>query len=539
MQFSVYLVCLVFLFSGSVGADPFEDDGFSAATPSPDVDLVVVREKTYGANGIDLSAYGLGNPDYVQSLYFRLFADTSSSLLHSYTGRVTFSEEVEILGFITRSADLGGETDDGIAKATDAIFGVAVNPDDYSEPSRGMETSGTASSEFINQTSSRTFVFGLNIREGIDDFRVIIDYGNSFPSDLTFDIEAYDTGSLGGATPSDGIRIGNDASPTVFGSGDYGETPGLADIPLTSNVAPTPIDTIAFDPLASIFIVRDPGADTAVDGIDTTLYLPAPNLFTASAIDNPTGITNGFDGHLYIIGGNGGFAVINPSSQVVQVTTISDLSGTSTDLTAIPDRKELFVSRDTGGSTFVDRLDRATLVYTENIAIPSSMLGAPIAITAGADGLLYALGKTTGFVAVDPRTSGVTSIGLSPPSGSYKGLTGRLGVKKLYLIRDTGGNTQVDVFDITSGITTYGFSSFPQPSAPIGITNGPDDQLYVIGKGASAPAVLAVINPDSGAVQRTLDFLDFAGSNVEITNFFQDLVFCDSFENQACRVITP
>jgi streptogramin lyase len=522
------------------GADPFEDDGFTDATPPPDVDLIVVREKAYGAGGIDLGAYGLGNPDYVQSIYFRLFADTNTSTENSYTGRITFSEGVEILSFIAGNADLGGETNDGIATATDAIFGISSNPDDYSQESRGIETSGgTGGADFINQTSLRSFVFGLNIGGGVDDFRVIIDYGSSFPSDISFDIEAYNVGNLGGVTPQDGIRVGNDASPVVFGSGDYGETQGLLDIPLTTNVAPTPTNTVSLDPRASVFIVRDPGANAAVDGIDTTFDLPAPNLFTASGISTPAGITNGFDGHIYVIGANGGFAAINPGSQAVQVTTIADLSGTSTDLAALADRNELFVSRNTGGNTFVDRLDRTTLAYTENIEISASLLSSPIAIAAGADGLLYVLGGTTGFVSVDPRTSQVTSIGLSPPSGKYTSLTGRPGFEKLYLVRDTIGDTQIDVFDVASGTTTYGFSSFPMPSAPIGITNGPDEQLYVIGKGASAPAILAVINPDSGAVERTLDFLDFAGSNVEITNFFSELVFCDSFEDQGCIVITP
>jgi hypothetical protein len=519
MRLLAFITSWVLLYAGLAGADPFEDDGFTDATPPPDVDLVVVREKAYGAGGIDLGAYGLGNPDYVQSIYFRLFADTVTSTENSYTGRITFSEGVDILGFITGSGDLGGETNDGIATATDAIFGISSNPDNYSQTSRGIETSGgRGGADFINQTSSRTFVFGFNIGGGVDDFRVIIDYGSSFPSDIAFDIEAYDVGTLGGATLLDGIRVGNDASPVVFGSGDYGETPGLLDIPLTSTVAPTPTDTISFDPRASVFIVRDPGANAAVDGIDTTFYLPAPNLFTASGIGNPTGITNGFDGLIYVIGANGGFAAINPNSQAVQVTTIAD---------------------NTGGSSYVDRLDRATLAYTENIEISSSLLGAPIAIAAGADGLLYVLGQTTGFVSVDPTTSAVASIGLSPPSGKYTSLTGRPSADKLYLVRDTTGDTRIDVFDIVTGTTTYEFSRFPAPNAPVGITNGPGERLYVIGKGSSAPAILAVINPDSGAVERTLDFLDFAGSNIEITNFFSDLVFCDSFEDQGCIVITP
>jgi hypothetical protein len=541
MRIRTFPVFLFFLIAGSVGANPFEDDGFSSATPPPDVDLVVVREKAYGAGGVDLSAYGLGNPDYVQSISFRMFADTNSSLVYSYLGRVTFSEGIEILGFITEGAELGGSTNDGVATASDAIFGVASNPDDYSQPSRGLETGGgEASSEFVGQTSSRTFVFGLNISGGMDDFRVIVDYGSSFPNDLAFDIEAYSVGSLGGATPLGGIRVGNDGNPTVFGSGDYGETPGLLAIPLTSNVAPALSGAIAFDPRANVFIVRDPGSNAAVDGIDTTLDLPASSLFRGNGISVPKGIANGFDGHLYVIGSNGGFAKMTPTDGTVQVETIADLPGTSTDLTALPGRNELFVSRDASGNSYVDLLDRATLTYTDSITVPSSILGSPIAIAGADDGLLYMLGTTTGFASIDPASSAVTSIGLSPPSGTYTSLTGRPGVKKLYLVRDTGTDSRVDVYDIVSGVTTYDFSSFPAPADPVGITNGPGDRLYVIGKGTSLPAVLAVIDPDNGTVERTLDFLDFAGSNTEITDFLPpNLVFCDGFEDQPCMQITP
>ena len=47
---------------------PLEDTDFSSATPRPDTDLVIVRERAYGAEGVDLTAYGIGaGPvDFVQ-----------------------------------------------------------------------------------------------------------------------------------------------------------------------------------------------------------------------------------------------------------------------------------------------------------------------------------------------------------------------------------------------------------------------------------------------------------------------------------------
>ena len=40
---------------------PLEDDGFTPTTPRPDPDLIVVRERAYGAAGVDLTAYGIGS----------------------------------------------------------------------------------------------------------------------------------------------------------------------------------------------------------------------------------------------------------------------------------------------------------------------------------------------------------------------------------------------------------------------------------------------------------------------------------------------
>ncbi len=83
---------------------------------------------------------------------------------------------------------------------------------------------------------------------------------------------------------------------------------------------------------------------------------------------------------------------------------------------------------------------------------------------------------------------------------------------------DTAGDTRIDVYDIGSGMTTYDLASFPHPSSPVGITDGPDDRLYVVGAGSLDAAAWTVVNPDTGAVVNTNIFMDFAGSNVRLTN---------------------
>ena len=215
--------------------DPWVDTAFDPVTPREDVDLVVVRERAF--ERVDLSSLGLGVQDYVQSIYFRLY--TGEGGVHSFTGIAIFPEGVEILGFVTSKDDLGGQFDDDIAANSDAIFGIDVDPDDYSANARGFEYGGSrGSSEFILADTERSFAFALNVGGGVDDFRVIIDYGDSFPVGLSFDILPYDLGEVGGAVSSAGIRIGN-VEDTVVGNGDFGEEPALYGIPLTSDEEPT------------------------------------------------------------------------------------------------------------------------------------------------------------------------------------------------------------------------------------------------------------------------------------------------------------
>ena len=217
--------------------EPWMDREFDTVTPAPDVDLVVVRERAF--ESVDLSALGLGLQDYVQSIYFRLYAGPDSGGA-SFTGTVSFPEGVEILQIVTSGGVLGGERDDGMMLGMDALFGIDVDPDDYSAALRGFEEGGRrGSSEFVLGPAERSFAFALNVGVGVDDFRVIVDYGESFPADLAFDLGPYEVGEVGGVVPSPGIRVGSSRA-SVFGSGDFGEVRGLARIPLTSNDEPEP-----------------------------------------------------------------------------------------------------------------------------------------------------------------------------------------------------------------------------------------------------------------------------------------------------------
>jgi len=517
------LICSSILFllaAPALAADPYVDAGFAPATPRPDPDLVVVRELFYGAGGVDLTDYGLGGPHaYVQSVYFRLFVDNNASTVDSFTGLVIFPAEITILGFIRDQSPLGGELDDGLWTQSDTVFGIGSDPDAYSETARGFETGGgVATSEFIGQISDHSFVFGLNVDGGMDDFRVIIDYGDAFGDELSFDILAYDVGSLGGAEPTEGIRVGDETNPVVFGSGDFGEFPSLLEVPLTSTTPPIPADALPFEPLASLFMLRDPGSAARVDAYDTGRDVPIPDMFTiATGLGNPRGITDGNDGLLYATGRGGGFATFHPWLGTSTIDTTDDLGGNNQDITNLAGRDELFVVRGNGASSRIDLVDASVPEVTVSHALPAAQTD-PVAVTDGPDGLLYVIATGGTLAWMDADGGSVDHVVLAPASGTYEDVTGRPGSDLLYLLRDTTGDTAIDTYDTGTGAMVYDWVTFAAPGTPVGITDGPDDHLYVLGAGTGGPAGYMELDAATGAQVLYHAFMDFLGPNLGLTN---------------------
>jgi len=507
---------------------PLSDTGFTPATPRPDPDLIIVREESYDDEGVDLTPYGIGTGpvDFVQSIYFRFFVDNTSESVDSFTGMVMFSPDIEILGIITDGDALGGSQNDGIATETDAIFGIGSDPDAYSEFFRGFESGGgIGTSEFVSITSPSTLVFGLNIEEGVDDFRVIIDYGDAFVADVAFEVWAYDVGNLGGGDFTTGFRVGDDQDMSVFGSGDYGEVGSVIDLPLTSSTEPTTNDFISYAPLSNLFILRDATLEYYVDGYDAILSLPAPDLFTLSpeSFGPPTGISDGTDGKLYAVSENFRLGVIIPNNGHVTQHSLAAPDGDCVDVTNLAGDPNLYLLRDTaGGNTFVNRLSLQNYEFTGEILISQAWIPEPVGITDGADGQLYALGRGGGFSTIDPITQLVDSDNLNPPAGSYVDLTGLDSADALYLLRKTSsGVHEVDYYDIATGDTTFGFTLFDDPVNPMGITDGPSGLIYVVGKGIGQPATIITIDPSDGTILDRQSFMDFAGDNISVTNATQ------------------
>ena len=130
------MACIVCLSASWINAtsltEPVVDTGLSQSTPLPDPDLVVVRERTYGAGGVDLTPYGIGSgsDDFIQSIYFRLFPQSGPGQMTRFVGTVTFPAGTRILGFITNGTWLGSSSPGSPYTQSDTLFAVSANPDD-------------------------------------------------------------------------------------------------------------------------------------------------------------------------------------------------------------------------------------------------------------------------------------------------------------------------------------------------------------------------------------------------------------------------
>ncbi|NUP95832.1 MAG: hypothetical protein HUU28_06670 [Planctomycetaceae bacterium] len=512
------LPALVFCAPSLAFQSPIQDIGLSPATPPPDPDLVIVRERSYGAAGVNLSAYGLGTPDYVQSVYFRLFVDTNAATTKAVAGRIVFPPQVQILGIITDGTQLGGDTDDGVYTATDLLFGVGTNPNDYSEAGRGFESTGGAGGlESICQTAPNILAFALNVQNGVDDFRVILDYGTSFPTDLSFDVSTYDIGTLGGVPLSPGYRIG-DVGGAVPGSGDFGEVGSVREIPLTAASPTVPSGPIPSVPANNVYMLRDTSGNSYVDHFDVALQLPAPEQYQLPApqMATPVGLCAGPDNNLFALSSVDALSRIDLAGQTVSTVTIANLAGSNVDVCGFDGLRTLFFLRDNSQTKHVDIFDVDTLTFGASYSIPSTVLGTPKAITAATDGFLYLIGAGGTLVKLDPLTGLYSSSLSAPPTGTYVDACASSASATLYLARDTSGDTFIDHVDLSTGSVTFGIASTNAVLAPVGLCLGPQGHLFLVGSGASGAAGLVEFDPMTGSSLLSNTCMDFPGSNVDI-----------------------
>lgn len=214
--------------------------------------------------------------------------------------------------------------------------------------------------------------------------------------------------------------------------------------------------------------------------------------------------------------------MIDPVARTVESLLLPDLAGNAEDITNAPGQDLLFVVRDTSGDSQIDFLDPVTRTLTGSVPVPTA--GTPVGIADGPDGRLYVLGLGGALASLLPDGGNPDSLILTPPSGSYVGLTSFPGSRLLYLVRDTSGDSTVDTYDVDTGSVRYDVVTFPLPSTPVGITDGPTGLLHVVGAGGAGPAAYVAIDPSTESVVLAHAFMDFVGSNVALTNLTSALV---------------
>ena len=477
-------------------SEPIMDTGIVVTTPRPDPDLVIVRERYFSTPGVDLTPFGIGsgNDEFVQSIYFRFYLQASGSLEDSVTGSVTFPAGVRILGFITNGADLGSSSSTSPYVASDALFAIAANPGDYETTARGFEPPGTGagSSEFICQTDERSFVFGLNVKGGMDDFRVIIDYGTSFPPGLTFQVNLLQE-ALGNAIGSSGIRVGDPSSPLPPASGDYGEVTHLVGIPLTTDDLPVGGTTPPAFGRSMVYLSRETGGNPKIDGYDlaTGASIPAMIEVPSSSILHPRAVAFGEDRKLYIVSDQEGLVSVDPATGVVTPISHPAQIGVTVRMTAVPEDPRLFILRQTSypdpEDAFIDVYDTATGTFTPNFAVfVTNLLPHPVDLVTGTDHLIYAVGMHNGIHTINPQTGAIdeNAVGFSDlPGDNAKGTADPFGTR-LYLLRDTSDVTYLDAVDTQTKAFTPAILTIPQSIIPdpAGLVVDNDGFLWVFGK---------------------------------------------------------
>ena len=528
---------LLLLSAPALAQTPHVDTGFTPGTPLPDADLVVVRELAYGASGVDLTTYGIGTApvDYVQSIYVRYFRGSGSGAA-AFKCRLEFPAGVQVLGVVSNGSDLGGSPDDGMLTELDALFAIpGVPADDYSAPDRGLENSPN---EIGCAYSDTGVVLSFSTTTGVDDVRILIDYGSSFPADASFDLQFLDPDVPAHEELFLGLQVG-DTTGTVPGALDYGEAEGVQGIPLVGGGAGTTTGGFDFDPANSLFLIRSQGS-ARLDVVDLGLGFTIPGLQSETTGVNPIDLDFGPKGLLWTVGTQDGTASFETRGYATSSAVLNeDLPGALGGLTVRSGEDDfLYVARNNNagaGETFVDEVRLCDMEIVRSLAIPGADLAVPKGITEGGDGNLWVLGNTGELVRLDPVTG--ASVLMADFTGSaFADLAPSADGMTLILVRDAGASSSFSTYDIGSGTSADAVATLPE-RLPRRICSGPGDLLFLVGGGGNGePETLWGLDPATWTVQHQIPCID-AGGTVRGLAYVPDLPastnFCGPAEPQA------
>jgi len=287
-------------------------------SPTGDLDLLILREN-YSVVTVDLTSFDnpdpsgnviqgnfstFNHPDCVQSILLRIYDAGGADWIRASNGTITFidgpTSNVQIVGVIS---DINTWiVPPNRLNNSDLIFQPANVASILSSPLyRGVEyVLPPTSNDAISIGADRKSVtFTLNTTYAADDFRIILDYGNTcggpggFSDGVTFNVTLEDN-----IVTSKGIQIG---------STNYGEVINVVGVPLTSttstieSLAPTRIPDINFfGQTRAQDVKREWGGDDDSTGI----YYFVVDSAIADGTANP-------DFYIWIMDGDNNAAYLN------------------------------------------------------------------------------------------------------------------------------------------------------------------------------------------------------------------------------------
>ena len=535
-----------FLITPCFAQVPLEDTTFADATSPTDLDLVVVRERAYGAGGIDLAAYdpNLFVEDFVQSIYVRTKHATSGTQL-AVRGRLVFPPEITILGVIVDDNLLGGSADDGVLTASDLDFGVGLDPDLYSSSGRGLLLA--FDDEHVCVRSNNTVDFHLYTRNlEVDDFRVLIDYGSSFPTDVAFDVQLITDSAAVRQVGETGIQVGEIAGP-VLGNGVWLDAAGVDSIPLTSVGLPTQGVGFAFDPTGCIIDWRSTaatGVGDVLDFYDPINQVLIKNLRRSGTQDVEPGPYGRLYGRVLNFVGISVVDMLAGSVGLIEVTGLpAGVSGPERVCQGRTADEVFCASRGSLSAPFdyytMDvRTGAMTGFWTTPAGtLPSSMKGcAVIGDTA------YVIGQERDFLALNLTTGNFTAMEYTPPTsgGWFDMVVSPSGGELWFLRRNFLSSTGIDSYDIASGSFSTPMADFTEIGAAASMTLDAQGTLWVtrLGVGLSAAIDMVQVDPATWTVSGVVPCSGGLGNGggrlaANVTPVRQDTPFCSQDANHS------
>jgi hypothetical protein len=172
------------LFTGAKGLKPPSKlDG-----PTKQGELTVLRENYFEDEGVEIDTKNvktyLNDPardgKYSQSLLFRSGPVLDNQRSPETEGEIVFPKGINVIGIFAKSPELD---------STDEVLGLGSKVN-YTASARGMESSDVISlNQNIDGSSSITFKTSFNKSPFVDEFRVLIDYGDYFIANTFIEIK--------------------------------------------------------------------------------------------------------------------------------------------------------------------------------------------------------------------------------------------------------------------------------------------------------------------------------------------------------------